>query len=198
MDNLPKIDLPKYGESDKTHWEVMKLKAEVEGGSLHPARTPGFWFSAVTALVAVSGIVVQAVSSNFSLAQAKLEAQQASLDKQKAEFDTRLVNEERAKAAADLESARLKLKSVAEESERLANAVKQLQLAQAEYESKLAALDGKRKNLEDTISELASTKGDLRNKIAQLQSVFGQYQSKQAEADVARNNQKKVISNITR
>src|SRR3954463_15007151 len=94
-------DPPRFSEVDKLHWEVMKLKAEAENGSHSPVRTPTFWFSAITAVVAVCGIVIQAVSSNFDLRQAKLEAQQASIDKQKAELDTQRVKEEREKASAD-------------------------------------------------------------------------------------------------
>jgi len=169
---VPSLD----GDGGKAHWETEKLQAEVEKLRRPWIKEPATWLALATILITLSGLAIQAINSNTSLALAEIKRERAELDAVKADQLRKQYEEAISQADAalrQLESRRTK------EAAELAVLGKQLESAKAQLPATSAAAIAVRKAtssleaLSDTNKQLAAQADNVSGSLQALGAKLG-------------------------
>lgn len=148
-----------YTESDKLHWEVDKLRAEVTGIQRSYLKSPGSWIPMVTAIVAIIGVGVQYFKSDREYQLADIKRQQALLDIQRLEDTKRDTN----KVIADARATLAELDSQRQQSEAKLKATTDALFAAEKRLSDLTLTTDIKGELDRVIGEVKTSIADLNN-----------------------------------
>ncbi|GAB3227130.1 hypothetical protein [Spirosoma arcticum] len=129
-----------YTPDDKLHWEIAKLQAETKNLKQTWIRNPASWFTIITTLVALTGVVIQYVKSDGAYQLIQIKAEQLKLETQQIEQQNATLKSAREQLRAQIKIAERELATIKANPSSSADNQAQLQQSQEAITTLNAAL----------------------------------------------------------
>lgn len=129
-----------YTPDDKLQWEIAKLQAETQNLKQAWIRNPASWFTIITTLVALTGVVIQYLKSDAEYQLIQIRAEQLKLETQQIEQQNATLKSAREQLRAQIKIAERELATIKTNPASSATNQEQLQQTQEAFTTLSAAL----------------------------------------------------------